>query len=71
MVDPEYRPLEFEVIKEDWNYYRLPNGATLKFKAVIQQIFEQVGTSDEITGLPNYTVRSSTIASVTPQEADE
>jgi len=64
MAEIQYRRVEFEVINEDWNHYRLPNGATIKFKTVLQEVFEQVGTRDEITGLPNYTVRSSNVISV-------
>ena len=71
MTEPEYRRVDFEVINEDWNRYRLPNGVIIKFKTVVQEIFEHVGTRDSLTGLPNYTTRSSNVVSVIKEEADE
>ncbi|MCK4820426.1 hypothetical protein KA005_31970 [bacterium] len=71
MTDPKHRSVEFEIINEDWNCYRLRNGATIRFKTVLQAIFEHVDTIDEITGLPNYTVRSSNVVSVLPKKVDK
>jgi len=71
MSNTTYKSVEFEVINEDWNHYKLPNGAIIKFKTVVQAIFEQTGTSDEITGLPNYTVRSNNVIGIIPPETEE
>jgi hypothetical protein len=68
LSEKEYKKVDFEIEKEDWNYYRLSNGAILKMKTIVQEIFEHVGTEDPITGLPTYTVRSSNAISVTKEE---
>lgn len=50
--------MEFEPVKEDWNIYRLKDGTLVKIKVVATEIF-RLSEIDELTGRPNYLVRST------------
>lgn len=54
----EAEQMEFEPVKEDWNIYRLKDGTLVKIKVVATEIF-RLSEIDELTGRPNYLVRST------------
>jgi hypothetical protein len=56
--------LEFEVIKEVWNVYKIPqDDATLKFKVVVTKILK-TNKLDELSGLNAYVTGYQNILSV-------
>ena len=56
---PEGEDVEFETVKEDWNEYRLSDGATLKIKLVLVKVL-RTNQYDQ-TGDPIYVVNSTNV----------
>jgi len=53
--------LDFEVVKEDWNQYKLEDGSTIKVKVVVSKI---IRTNKYLpNGEPIYVVQSGNILS--------
>lgn len=52
---PEGEPVDFEVVREDWNEYRLADGSTLKVKLVLTGVMRLKDGSDP-AGNPVYAV---------------
>ncbi len=59
----ESEQVDFEVIREDWNEYRLEDGTVLKFKTIVTDII-RTEDHDPTTGNPIYHVRSTNILRV-------
>lgn len=61
-------PVGFEVVKEDWNVYKLEDGTTLRVKLVLGQVFKLVGEKTP-EGEPVYQARSQNfVVAEVPQE---
>jgi len=56
-IIPEGEPVDFEVVKEDWNEYRLTDGSTLKVKLVLTGVMRLNNQYDPV-GNPVYVVSS-------------
>ena len=41
------RELKFDIIREEWNEYSLPNGMKMRLKSVVQKVFLVVGDDDQ------------------------
>ena len=54
---PEGEPVDFEVVKEDWNEYRLTDGSTLKIKLVLTGVMRLNSQYDPV-GNPVYVISS-------------
>ncbi len=59
----EAEQVDFEVVREDWNEYKLEDGTVLKFKAIVTDII-RTEEYDPSTGNPIYHVRSTNILRV-------
>jgi len=59
----EAKQVDFEVVREDWNEYKLEDGTVLKFKAIVTDII-RTEEYDPTTGNPIYHVRSTNILRV-------
>jgi len=53
--------VSFETIREEWNVYRLNDGTTLKFKAVVANIIRLDDEHNDV-GDPIYLVMSKIVA---------
>jgi len=62
----EYRELGFEVIREPWNKYELPDGSTLKIKLVLTRVFRKVA-KEEVSY--EFDTQNITCLSFVPKEA--
>lgn len=49
--------IDFEVMKEDWNEYKLKDGTTLRVKTVVTSII-RTEDHDPMTGDPTYIIKS-------------
>ncbi len=49
---------------EEWSTYILENGTTLKFKAVVSEVFKATEERDPITGEPLYMSKSHNILKI-------
>jgi hypothetical protein len=58
--DVEATEVDFEIRKEDWNEYQLMDGAAVKMKQVVSEIFKVVGEYDN-EGNPIYVVKSKSV----------
>ena len=54
---PEGEPVDFEVVREDWNEYRLTDGSTLKVKLVLTGVMRLNNQYDPV-GNPVYVISS-------------
>jgi len=52
---PDGEPVDFEVVKEDWNEYRLADGSTLKVKLILTGVLRLKDKFDP-AGNPVYAV---------------
>ena len=59
----EVEDVDFKSEKEDWNIYKLSDGATLKIKVVMRNVY-RTENFDPTTGDPIYHVTSTNIVSV-------
>jgi hypothetical protein len=64
----EAESLSYKPINEPWSIYQLDDGSIIKVKLVISDVFK-LPTSDPLTGLPQYMIRSSNVMSVEPLES--
>jgi hypothetical protein len=64
----EAESLSYRPLNEPWSSYQLDDGSIIKLKIVISDVFK-LPTPDQLTGLPQYIVRSSNVMSVEPQES--
>ena len=62
----EGEEVDFKPEAEPWCIYRLEDGHTVRFKAVVTQVIK-TDQRDE-TGNPVYVIRSSNVLSVSPPE---
>ena len=53
----EGEPVDFEVVKEDWNEYKLTDGSTLKIKLVLTGVMRLNNQYDPV-GNPVYVISS-------------
>ena len=56
----EATPMKFEVVKEDWNEYKLDDGTIIKLKTSAIKIF-RLETTDPVTGEHHYYVQHHTV----------
>ena len=63
MIDAE--PMTFNSMAEPWSSYQLPDGTTIKLKLVVSSILK-LPTLDPVTGLPQFLIQSTNVASVEP-----
>ena len=54
---PEGEPVDFEVVKEEWNEYKLTDGSTLKIKLVLTGVMRLSSQYDPV-GNPVYVISS-------------
>ena len=54
---PEGEPVDFDVVKEEWNEYRLTDGSTLKIKLVLTGVL-RLGNQYDPVGNPVYVISS-------------
>ena len=66
-VTIEADSMNYRSIDEPWSLYRLEDGSTIRVKLVISDVFK-LPTSDPITGLPQYMIKSSNVMSVEPPD---
>jgi len=63
-VDHEAVEISFEIVKEDWNEYKLLDGGRVRTKTVVQRIFKVTEADGSQTktpaGEPLYIVRHNT-----------
>jgi hypothetical protein len=64
----EAESLTYKPLNEPWSSYQLDDGSIIKLKLVISDVFK-LPTSDPLTGLPQYIIRSSNVMSVEPPES--
>jgi hypothetical protein len=64
----EAESMNYKSIDEPWSSIRLDDGSIIKLKLVISDVFK-LPTPDQLTGLPQYIVRSSNVMSVEPPDA--
>jgi hypothetical protein len=64
----EVESLNYRPLNEPWSSYQLDDGSVIKLKLVIADVFK-LPTPDQLTGLPQYIVRSSNVMSVEPHES--
>lgn len=62
-VDAE--TMTFTVIDEPWSFYKLEDGTVLKMKLIVSNIMK-LDTTDPVTGLPHFIVRSSNVIAIEP-----
>ena len=62
----EGEDVDFTPTQEPWGIYRLEDGQTLRFKAVVTQVVRTEKRDNQ--GDPVYVVRSSNVLSVSPPE---
>jgi len=55
--------VDFKVIKEDWNEYKLRNGLILRIKPVVSEVYI-LEEKDPATGMPNVLVKSTNVISL-------
>lgn len=55
--------MDFEVVKEDWNIYKLKDGTTLKVKLVLINVLRAKNQYDPI-GNPMYMVSATNVVRV-------
>ena len=65
VVKPATEVTDFEIEKEPWAPYRLPDGTQVRAKVVITNILRLDGDLDE-NGDPNYYVRHTIAVTSTP-----
>lgn len=53
--------VEFEILREEWNEYKVKDGTILKFKPIIMKIFRTDVYNED--NEPIYTIRSQNVAS--------
>jgi len=56
--------VKFKVIKEDWNEYKLSDGATLRTKVVLAKVITQAGSTVQNTEGFNFQTQNLTVAYV-------
>jgi len=54
---PEGEPIDFNIVKEDWNEYRLSDGTVLKVKLILTGVLRLKNQYDPI-GNPVYVIAS-------------
>jgi hypothetical protein len=57
--------VNFAVLEDAWCSYRLEDGTTVKLKPVVAEIYK-LPIKDPVTGLDQFMIKSSNIASVEP-----
>ncbi|MDV2503878.1 MAG: hypothetical protein RX318_07985 [bacterium] len=45
--------MEFKILKEEWNEYRLENGTLVRMKNVVGKIFHVVDENDDLLMMPD------------------
>ena len=66
-VTVEAERMAFIPTDEPWSSFRLDDGTTVKVKLVVSDIL-RLPQKDELTGLHQYVVRSTNVATVVPPE---
>ena len=57
--------VDFKVLNETWNEYKLENGYILRIKPVVAEVYI-LDEKDPTTGFPNVLVKSANIISLKP-----
>jgi len=60
---PEGEDVDFDVVEEDWNVYRLKDGSTLKVKLVLAGVM-RVKNQYDAAGNPVYMINSTNVVRV-------
>ena len=63
-VDAE--KMDFKTLDDAWSVIRLEDGTVIKIKVVPSQVYKLPGV-DQLTGVPQFVVKSSNVMSVEPQ----
>jgi len=64
------KEVDFEVMEEPWNEYRLSDGAVLRLRVIVVKFFKTERT-DPVLGLPVYVVAYQNVLSVKSSERDK
>lgn len=59
----ELKPSKFNVIKEEWNRYKLEDGSIMEVKLILLKVLEHEGEKDEV-GYPVYTIQSHNVINI-------